>query len=108
MATARLLLGVHADGGGRCYRPLTIRTVDCRDRNISGNRRRRLLRLRQLLVYDDNDQFVVDGSNATLAAFEEAARQGGLRQLPTRSEWKQYNPTDSSVVARFTVTQVNA
>ena len=59
----------------------------------------------QLLVYDDNDQFVVDGSNATLAAFEEAL----ARPDPTNNDTvgaQAYNPTDASVVARFTVTQV--
>ena len=59
----------------------------------------------QLLVYDDNDQFVVDGENATLAAFEEAL----ARKDPGNNDTvgvTEYSPTDASAIARFTVTQV--
>ena len=59
----------------------------------------------QLLVYDDNDQFVVDGNNATLAAFEEALAREDSGNDDT-VEAAAYNPTDASAVARFTVTQV--
>ena len=64
----------------------------------------------QSVVYDDNDQFViVNGavtSNVTLAAFEaELAKEdaGAANDIAVA----QYNPTDASVVARFTLT-VNA
>ena len=66
----------------------------------------------QLLVYDDNDQFVVYGSNSTMAAFEEALATA----LTTDSdddntldddqvEAAGYNSVDPSVVARFTLSE---
>ncbi len=60
----------------------------------------------QMLVYDDNDQFVIGTANATLAAFEEqlAKRDTGATDDVGATE---YSPTDASIVARFTVT-VNA
>ena len=58
----------------------------------------------QLLVYDDNDQFVVDGSNATLAAFEEALARDDDDNNDTVGV-TEYDPRDASTVARFTVTQ---
>ncbi|MXY12416.1 MAG: hypothetical protein F4033_05015 [Acidimicrobiaceae bacterium] len=64
----------------------------------------------QSVVYDENDQFViVNGavtSNVTMAAFEaELAKEdtGTANDIAVA----QYNPTDASVVARFTLT-VNA
>ncbi len=60
----------------------------------------------QMLVYDDNDQFVIGTSNSTLAAFEEqlAKMDTGAKDDVGATE---YSPTDASIVARFTVT-VNA
>ncbi|MYB28414.1 MAG: hypothetical protein F4X38_04665 [Acidimicrobiaceae bacterium] len=58
----------------------------------------------QLLVYDGNDQFVVDGSNATLAAFEEALARDDDDNNDTVGV-TEYDPRDSTTVARFTVTQ---
>ena len=57
----------------------------------------------QLLVYDDNDQFVIGTDNSTMAAFEaELAKKdtGAANDVGVT----QYNPTDASVVARFTLT----
>ena len=60
----------------------------------------------QLLVYDDNDQFVIGTANATLAAFEEQLAKKDTGTADTVGA-QAYNPTDSTVVARFTLT-VNA
>ena len=57
----------------------------------------------QLLVYDDNDQFVIGTANSTMAAFEEelAKKDTGTANTVGAAE---YNPTDASAVARFTLT----
>ncbi len=59
-----------------------------------------------VLVYDDNDQFVIGTANSTMAAFEEALAKKDTGTADTVGA-AQYNPTDSTVVARFTLT-VNA
>ena len=59
-----------------------------------------------VLVYDDNDQFVIGTANSTMAAFEEALAKEDTGTADTVGA-TQYNPTDSTVVARFTLT-VNA
>ncbi len=57
----------------------------------------------QLLVYDDNDQFVIGTANSTMAAFEE---QLAMKDTGTTDHVgvTQYDPTDATVVARFTLT----
>ena len=59
-----------------------------------------------VLVYDENDQFVIGTANSTMAAFEEALAKKDTGTADTVGA-TQYNPTDSTVVARFTLT-VNA
>jgi len=60
----------------------------------------------QLLVYDDNDQFVIGSANATMAAFEAELAKEDTGTANTVGATG-YNPTDPSAVARFTLT-VNA
>ena len=66
----------------------------------------------QLLVYDDNDQFVVDGSNSTMAAFEAALATALTTDTDNDNTLDddevgadQYNSADPSVIARFTLTR---
>ncbi|WP_420611993.1 S-layer homology domain-containing protein [Candidatus Spongiisocius sp.] len=59
-----------------------------------------------VLVYDDNDQFVIGTGNVTLAAFEEQLAKKDTGTADTVGV-EGYDPTDSTVVARFTLT-VNA
>ncbi|MDE0655625.1 MAG: Ig-like domain-containing protein [Acidimicrobiaceae bacterium] len=56
-----------------------------------------------VLVYDDNDQFVIGANNVTLAAFETQLAKKDTGTADTVGA-AQYNPTDSTVVARFTLT----
>ncbi len=58
----------------------------------------------QLLVYDDNDQFVIGTANSTMADFEaELAKKDTVKVANTVAA-AGYDPTDASVVARFTLT----
>ena len=57
----------------------------------------------QLLVYDDNDQFIIGAENSTMAAFEEQLAKKDTGDADTVGV-VQYNPTDASAVARFTLT----
>ena len=59
----------------------------------------------QLLVYDDNDQFAIGENNSTMEAFEEQLAKKDPGNNDTVGV-TQYNPTDSTVVARFTLTVV--
>ena len=56
-----------------------------------------------VIVYDDNDQFVIGTTNSTMAAFEEELAKEDTGTANTVGV-VQYSPTDSTVVARFTLT----
>ena len=59
----------------------------------------------QLVIYDDNDQFVVGGVLTGMAAFEEAlAADLEEEGFPDLVEVSSYDPTDAGDVARFVLT----
>ncbi|MDE0495290.1 MAG: S-layer homology domain-containing protein [Acidimicrobiaceae bacterium] len=61
----------------------------------------------QLLVYDDNDQFVIGTGNVTMAAFEEQlAKEDGDDPDNNTVGVAGYDPNDPTKVARFTYTVV--